>query len=80
MGLWQHMLDVLGVNSKKVCDHKPGVVWLLAPPNFATHLTSRMLQVCVLVVGLDNGGKSTIVNRLKVGKLVVTLVSHNLLH
>lgn len=27
-----------------------------------------MLQVCVLVVGLDNSGKSTIVNRLKVSR------------
>ena len=35
-----------------------------------------MLQICVLVVGLDNSGKSTIVNRLKVPSRWFTCITY----
>ncbi len=63
MGLWQQMLDVLGMSSKKVSDQQYGTKLHSSLP---LRLTTHGMQVCVLVVGLDNSGKSTIVNRLKV--------------
>ena len=63
MGLWQQMLDVLGMSSKKVSDQQYGKHLHSSLP---LRLKTHGMQVCVLVVGLDNGGKSTIVNRLKV--------------
>jgi len=63
MGLWQQMLDVLGMSSKKVSDQQYGKNMLSSLP---LRLKAHGMQVCVLVVGLDNSGKSTIVNRLKV--------------
>ena len=62
MGLWQQMLDVLGMSSKKVSDQYGTSLRSSLPLRF----TTPGMQVCVLVVGLDNSGKSTIVNRLKV--------------
>ena len=63
MGLWQQMLDVLGMSSKKVSDQQYGTSLHSSLP---LRLTTPGMQVCVLVVGLDNSGKSTVVNRLKV--------------
>ena len=71
MGLWQNMLDILGVSSKKVSDCTPAS--LVIAPSFlqVVWIDCKLLysiQVCVLVVGLDNSGKSTVVNCLKVPK------------
>ena len=79
MGLWQNMLDILGVSSKKVSDRTQAFAsdlqrgWLAGYETSAVPLnhllcceTATSMQVCVLVVGLDNSGKSTVVNCLKV--------------
>lgn len=75
------MLDVLGVGSKKVREPhaiqmiRLGLDGCLADPFCFSKIVLQharvvrlpeSMQVCVLVVGLDNSGKSTIVNRLKV--------------
>ena len=60
MGLWQNFLDAFGLGGRKV-SRKPRWRKLMSEPQGPYNL-----QLNVLIVGLDNSGKSTILEHLKV--------------
>jgi ribosome biogenesis GTPase A len=77
MGFFSKLLDLLGLNGQKVGDYKTlslaqqyrcssTAVQQDNGVQQPSHDTALALQVNVLVVGLDNSGKTTTIERLKV--------------
>jgi hypothetical protein len=62
--MWDSFKKLVGLNGKKVCKL---CLQGASAPNCARAETSHLcMQVNVIVVGLDNSGKTTIIERLKV--------------
>ena len=60
MGLWQTLLDAFGLGGRKVSQTSS------VAKACRNHIVPICLQLNVLIVGLDNSGKSTILEHLKV--------------
>ena len=61
MGLWQNFLDAFGLGGRKVSRNVS-----VATAHVRASVSQFQLQLNVVIVGLDNSGKSTILEHLKV--------------
>lgn len=68
MGFFDKLLSIFGVSGKKVCTQMPGLALHHHPLGHQSEVypVYPCTQVNVIVVGLDNSGKTTIIERLKV--------------